>query len=213
MNELKDGPSKPVPTDAPEAAPGAGDLDLVVRAQGGDTGAFNELVTRYRTRAFTMIYNMVRNEQDSWDLAQDGFLKAWRSIGRFKGQSSFYTWLYRIMMNVTIDALRKKHVEGGTEFDDQIGIRNIAPGATTAPKPEMAPAEKLSDREIRSRIDEAIARLSPEHRTVIVMREIDGLEYSEIAEQTDCSIGTVMSRLFYARKKLQALLKDVYEAI
>jgi RNA polymerase sigma-70 factor (ECF subfamily) len=117
------------------------------------------------------------------------------------------------MMNVTIDALRKKHIEAGTEFDDQIGLTRIAPGATTAPKAELQPAEKISDREIRGRIDEAISRLSPEHRTVIVMREIDGLEYSEIAEQTDCSIGTVMSRLFYARKKLQAMLKDVYEAI
>src|SRR5436190_4422038 len=105
-------PSKTVPTDAPDAAiTGPDDLDLVARAQAGDTGAFNELVTRYRTRAFSMIYNMVRNEQDAWDLAQDGFLKAWKSIARFRGQSSFYTWLYRIMMNVTIDSLRRKQIE------------------------------------------------------------------------------------------------------
>ena len=160
-----------------------------------------------------MIFNMVRNEQDAWDLAQDGFLKAWKSIGKFRGQSSFYTWLYRILMNVTIDAMRKKQIAGGTEFDDQIGLNNIAPGAATAPKSELEPAARISDGEIRQRIDEAIARLSPEHRTVIVMREIDGLEYSEIAEQMNCSIGTVMSRLFYARKKLQVLLKDVYETI
>jgi len=160
-----------------------------------------------------MIYNMVRNEQDAWDLAQDGFLKAWKSINRFRGQSSFYTWLYRILMNVTIDSLRRKQIEGGTEFDDQIGLHNIAPGAATAPKGEMAPADRISDKEIRQRIDEAIAKLSPEHRTAIVMREIDGLEYTEIAEQMGCSLGTVMSRLFYARKKLQALLKDVYETI
>lgn len=206
-------PSKNVPTEAPDAAAGPDDLELVARSQAGDTSAFNELVTRYRTRAFSMIYNMVRNEQDAWDLAQDGFLKAWKNIGRFRGQSSFYTWLYRILMNVTIDSLRRKQIESGTEFDDQIGLRNIAPGATTAPKSEMQPAEKISDGEIRTRIDEAIAKLSPEHRAAIVMREIDGLEYSEIAEQMGCSIGTVMSRLFYARKKLQALLKDVYETI
>ena len=203
--------SKTVPTEAEVAGPN--DLELVARSQAGDTTAFNELVTRYRTRAFSMIYNMVRNEQDAWDLAQDGFLKAWKSIGRFRGQSSFYTWLYRILMNVSIDWLRRKQIEGGTEFDDQIGLRHIAPGATTAPREEMQPAERLSDREIRGRIDAAIAKLSPDHRTAIVMREIDGLEYSEIAEQMGCSIGTVMSRLFYARKKLQTLLKDVYESI
>src|SRR4051812_4410101 len=189
------------------------ELQLVAKCQVGDTLAFNELVTRYRQRAFAMIYNMVRNEQDAWDLTQDGFLKAWKSIGRFRGQSSFYTWLYRILMNVTIDAMRRKQIEGGTEFDDQVGLQNIAPGAATAPKSEMEPAERMSDKEIRLRIDEAITKLSPEHRTAIVMREIDGLEYTEIAEQMGCSLGTVMSRLFYARKKLQALLKDVYETI
>src|SRR5438477_12662022 len=131
-------PSKTVLTEAANAIDGPNDLELVARSQAGDTTAFNELVTRYRTRAFAMIYNMVRNEQDAWDLAQDGFLKAWKSIGKFRGQSSFYTWLYRIVMNVTIDALRRKQIEGGTEFDDQIGLQNIAPGAVTAPRAELA---------------------------------------------------------------------------
>ncbi len=213
MNELSRDPSNTVPTETQDVANGPDDLELVARSQAGDTSAFSELVTRYRNRAYAMIYNMVRNEQDAWDLAQDGFLKAWKSISRFRGQSSFYTWLYRILMNVTIDAMRRKQIEGGTEFDDQIGLQNIAPGAATAPKSEMEPADRMSDKEIRQRIDEAIAKLSPEHRTAIVMREIDGLEYTEIAEQMGCSLGTVMSRLFYARKKLQALLKDVYETI
>lgn len=206
-------PSKTVLTDATDAPAGPDDLELVARSQTGDTSAFNELVTRYRNRAYAMIYNMVRNEQDAWDLAQDGFLKAWKNIGKFRGQSSFYTWLYRILMNVTIDSLRRKQIESGTEFDDQIGLRHIAPGAAIAPKAELEPAERISDKEIRTRIDAAIEKLSPEHRAAIVMREIDGLEYSEIAEQMGCSLGTVMSRLFYARKKLQALLKDVYETI
>src|ERR1700761_2734983 len=104
----------------------ADELQLVAKCQVGDTLAFNELVTRYRQRAFAMIYNMVRNEQDAWDLTQDGFLKAWKSISKFRGQSSFYTWLYRILMNVAIDSLRRKQIEGGTEFDDQIGLHNIA---------------------------------------------------------------------------------------
>src|SRR5215207_3864180 len=98
------------------------ELKLIARSQSGDTTAFNDLVTRYRQRAFAMIYNMVRNEQDAWDLTQDGFLKAWKSINRFRGQSSFYTWLYRILMNVTIDWMRRKQIEGGTEFDDAVAL-------------------------------------------------------------------------------------------
>src|SRR5215204_3382071 len=142
--------SKVKPEEAAEpAGMPADELQLVARCQAGDTTAFNELVTRYRQRAFAMIYNMVRNDQDAWDLAQDGFLKAWKSIGRFRGQSSFYTWLYRILMNVTIDWLRRKQVASGTEFDDAIGLREIEPGAVTAPRAEMQPAEKISDQEIR----------------------------------------------------------------
>lgn len=213
MNNEPAPTSKALPTAAEDVLEGPPDLELVARSQAGDTQAFNALVTRYRSRAFAMTYNMVRNEQDAWDLAQDGFLKAWKSIGRFRGQSSFYTWLYRILMNVSIDWLRKKQIEGGTEFDDQIGLKNIEPGSVTTPRGEMQPAARLSDQEIRTRIDAAIEKLSVEHRTVIVMREIDGLEYSEIAEQVGCSIGTVMSRLFYARKKLQSMLRDVYESI
>lgn len=160
-----------------------------------------------------MIYQMVRNEDDAWDLAQDGFVRAWKSLSQFRGQSSFYTWLYRVMTNVALDWLRKKHVQGAQEFDDSIGLRKIEPGAATVPKPVMEPSEKLADGEIRVRINEAIEKLSPEHRSVIVLREIEGLEYTEIAESMDCSIGTVMSRLFYARKKLQTMLQDVYEQL
>lgn len=205
--------SNRLPAEPENTAAGPDDLDLVARCQRGDTQAFNELVTRYRSRAFAMIYHMVRNEQDAWDLAQDGFLKAWKNIGRFRGQSSFYTWLYRILMNVSIDWLRKKHVESGTEFDDSIGLKNVAPGAATLPHVDLQPAARLSDKEIRGRVDEAVSRLTPEHRAVIVMREMDGLDYQEIANAMECSIGTVMSRLFYARKKLQTMLKDVYETL
>ncbi len=187
------------------------DAELVARCQRGDTQAFNELVTKYRNKIYAMIYNMVRNEQDAWDLAQDGFLKAWKSIQRFRGDSAFYTWLYRIVMNVTIDWVRKKRAEGEAEFDETLGLKGVEPGAVTAPKGELLPHKKLEAIEIRARIDEAIAKLTPEHRAVILMREMDGMEYQEIADAIGCSIGTVMSRLFYARKKMQSLLKDVYE--
>ena len=187
------------------------DRVLVKRCQAGDSDAFNELVVRYRNKAFMIVYGMVQNEQDAWDLAQDGFLKAWKSIHRFKGESSFYTWLYRIMTNVTIDSLRRKGIRGETEFDDKIAPANVEPASRTTPSADVLPYEKLERRDIRQRINDAIGKLSPEHRAVIVMKEMEDLQYSEIAEILECSIGTVMSRLFYARKKLQVLLRDVYE--
>jgi RNA polymerase sigma-70 factor (ECF subfamily) len=195
------------PTDTSE-------LDLVKRCQAGDTEAFDQLVSRYRTRVFGMIYNMVHNEQDAWDLSQDSFLKAWKSIARFRGQSSFYTWIYRIVTNVTIDWLRKKQVKGGgAEFNDELQVREVDPAARTVPKAEAEPHERMEQSEIRARIDGAIQQLSPEHRAVILMKEMEDMQYHEIAEALGCSIGTVMSRLFYARKKLQNLLRDVYENV
>src|SRR3954465_7372940 len=201
-------------TEATLAQADVSELDLVKRCQAGDSEAFDELVTRYRTRIFGMIYNMVHSEQDAWDLAQDSFVKAWKSIKRFRGQSSFYTWIYRIVMNVTIDWLRKKQVKaGGAEFNDSIQLKEVDPASKTVPKADRLPSVTMEQKEIRTEIDKAIAQLSPEHRAVILMKEIDGMQYHEIAETLGCSIGTVMSRLFYARKKLQSLLRDVYENI
>jgi RNA polymerase sigma-70 factor (ECF subfamily) len=187
-------------TEATVAQADVSELDLVKRCQAGDTGAFDELVTRYRTRVFGMIYNMVHSEQDAWDLAQDSFVKAWKSIGRFRGQSSFYTWVYRIVMNVTIDWLRKKQVKGGgAEFDDAVQLKEVDPAARTVPTADSSPSAGLERGELRAQIDRAIAQLSPEHRAVILMKEIEDMQYNEIAEALGCSIGTVMSRLFYAR--------------
>jgi RNA polymerase sigma-70 factor (ECF subfamily) len=211
LNELDDGASKIVTGQNPSDAVEPSDAELVKRCQEGDSSAYNELVTRYRNKAFTMVFGMVQNEQDAWDLAQEGFLKAWRSIHRFKGESSFYTWLYRIMTNVTIDSLRRKGIHGETEFDDRIAPATVDPGSRTTPSSVPLPHKKLEQIEIRQRIDDAISKLSPEHRAVIVMKEIEDLQYSEIAEILGCSIGTVMSRLFYARKKMQSLLRDLYE--
>src|SRR4026207_1371519 len=201
-------------TEATLAQSDVSELDLVKRCQAGETEAFDELVTRYRTRVFGMIYNMVHSEQDAWDLAQDSFVKAWKSIGRFRGKSSFYTWLYRIVMNVTIDWLRKKQVKGGgTEFDDNVQLREIDPASKTVPRSAPLPHQRLERVEVRARIDQAIAHLSPAPRAVILMKETEDMQYHEIAEALGCSIGTVMSRLFYARKKLQNLLRDVYETV
>ena len=197
----------PAEADVPE-------LELVKKAQAGDAAAFDELVGRFRNRVYGMIYNMVHNEQDAWDLAQDSFLKAWKSIGRFRGQASFYTWIYRIVMNVTIDWLRKKQVKGaGAEFNDEIQVKEIDPASRTVPHADALPHQRMEQAEIGHRIEAAIEQLSPEHRAVILMKEIEGMQYHEIADSLGCSIGTVMSRLFYARKKLQNLLRDVYENV
>src|SRR3989449_7180340 len=161
-------------TEATPAQADVSELDLVRRCQAGDTEAFDELVTRYRTRVFSMVYNMVHSEQDAWDLAQDSFLKAWKSIKRFRGRSAFYTWIYRIVMNVTIDWLRKKQVKGaGAEFDDSIQLKEVDPASRTLPKADPLPHERMQRSEIREKIDNAIKQLSPEHRAVILMKEIE----------------------------------------
>src|SRR5690242_19419131 len=165
-------------TEATAAQADVLESDLIRQAQNGDTAAFDELVGRFRNRVFGMIYNMVHNEQDAWDLAQDSFLKAWKSIKRFRGRSSFYTWIYRIVMNVTIDWLRKKHVKGaGTEFDDATQLKEVDPASKTVPKAEALPYETMERGEIRARIDQAIAQLSAEQRAVLLMKEIEGMPY------------------------------------
>src|ERR1043166_6450542 len=152
-------------TEATPAQVDVPELELVRQCQAGRSEAFDELVIRYRTRVFAMIYNMVHNEQDAWDLAQESFVKAWKSIKRFRRHSSFYTWIDRIVMNVTIDWLRKKQIKaGGAEFDDAVQMKDIDPASRTVPKADPLPHQRLEHAEIRARIDKAIKQLSPEHR-------------------------------------------------
>ena len=177
------------------------DLELTRRSQAGDADAFGELVTKYRAKIFTMVYGMVRNEHDAWDLAQETFLKAWQSIHRFEGRSSFYTWLYSIMVNLTIYSLRRKSRREEVELND--AIPSLLPG----------PGVSYQHTEIREQINAALAKLSPEHRAVIMLKELEDLQYHEIAEVLNLSKGTVMSRLFYARKKLRSMLRPIYKQI
>ena len=177
------------------------DMELARRSQAGDTEAFDELVTKYRTKIFIMVCGRVRNEHDAWDLAQEGFLKAWRSIHQFEGRSSFYTWLYRITVNLTIYSLRRNGPGEEVELNDAI--------PSSLPGPDV----KYQHTEIREQINAALAKLSPEHRAVVVLKEVENLQYHEIAQVLNLSLGTVMSRLFYARKKLQSVLRPVYNQI
>ena len=177
------------------------DMELARRSQAGDTEAFGELVTKYRTKIFTMVYGMVRNEHDAWDLTQQGFVRAWQSIHRFEGRSSFYTWLYSLTVNLTIYSLRRKGRREELELNDAI--------SSSLP----SPAVNYQRTEIREQVNAALAKLSPEHRAVVVLKELEDLQYHEIAEVLNLSMGTVMSRLFYARKKLQSMLRPIYNQI
>jgi RNA polymerase sigma-70 factor (ECF subfamily) len=186
------------------------DAELVLRCQAGRHDAYESLVVRYRGRIYAMIVNMTGNDADAWDLSQDVFLKAWKALPRFEARSQFYTWLYRIAHNVTYDWLRKRKIGPGTEFDDALG-QTPAAGAVTVPQGADPPDARLGNKEVGARIAAALEELSPEHRAVVLLKEVDGLSYQEIADSVGCTLGTVMSRLFYARKRLQTLLRDVYE--
>ncbi|PQJ29783.1 RNA polymerase subunit sigma [Rubritalea profundi] len=187
---------------------GPTDQVLVQRAQSGDYRAFDQLVTRHRGKVYAMIVNMIHNDADAWDLAQDAFVKAWKALPKFEHRAQFSTWLFRISHNVVYDWMRKKKVMSEGELDDQmLDSSRIDSAAPTAPKIPARPDEQLVQNERRAEIEKALSQLSDEHRETILLREVQGMEYTEIADIMECSKGTVMSRLFYARKKLQTLLK------
>jgi RNA polymerase sigma-70 factor (ECF subfamily) len=192
---------------------GGGDLQLVERAQRGESRAYDELVTRHRGRIYAMIRNMIHQETEAWDLSQEVFIKAWRALPRFEAKAKFSTWLYRIAHNVVYDFTRKRKIESVGELNDEIFDRErIDPASATTPASGDAPDTSLSLGELRIKIEAALARLSPEHREVVILKDVQGLAYKEIADVMSCSIGTVMSRLYYARQKLQTMLKNEYES-
>lgn len=184
------------------------DSELVTRCQRGDTASFETLVKRYRGRVYSLVYQMVRHDAESWDLSQEVFIKVWRALPKFEGQSSFFTWLYRIAHNTAYDFLRSRKNRESLEFDDATAS-HIAAGSKTTPQSGESPDERLVHSELGQRIYAAMDQLSPEHRAVVMLKEVEGLSYEEMATCLGCTVGTVMSRLFYARKKLQTLLADV----
>ena len=189
------------------------DFRLVALAQQGDMRAYDALVTRHRGRIFAMIRNMTHNEADAWDISQDVFVKAWQALPKFEAKARFSTWLYRIAHNAVYDWARKRKIESVGELNDEIFERDrIDPAATTTPFAAEAPDDALGHGELRVKIQEALAKLSPDHREVVILKDVQGLAYKEIADVMGCTLGTVMSRLFYARQKLQTLLKDEYDA-
>ncbi len=189
----------------------AGETALLARARQGNTRAFDELITLHREKIHMHIWQIVRNEEDALDLAQETFLRAWRSLARFDGKGSLSSWLHRIASNAAIDLCRRRQVRPQSELDD--GPMKIDAASRTTPSAPEAPGTGLDRAEIRRRVELAFTQLSPEHRAVIVLKEIDDLSYEEISRRVGCSMGTVMSRLFHARKKLQALLRDLHDEL
>ena len=176
-------------------------------AQRGDMEAYEQLVAKHRDKIYARAYSMMRNEEDAIDLSQEAWVKGWQRLVQFQGESSFATWMTRIVINLCLDQLRKhkRHRTESIELMDEEsgGVERQMPVVT------VNPTERLERAELRQRIDKALGQLSDTHRTALVLCEFEGLEYKEIAQAMNCSIGTVMSRLFYARRKLAALLADL----
>ena len=179
---------------------------LVDGAKSGDMQSFEELVFRYRDKVYTRAFSIMRNEDLAVDLSQNAWVKAWQRLAQFHGDASFATWLNRIVTNLCLDELRRQkrlRTDSIEEIEEATG-----PVENRMEIQEVDPIEKLNQKELRESIDDAMDKLSDNHRAVLVLYEYEHLEYKEIADQMDTSIGTVMSRLFYARKKLAALLGE-----
>lgn len=188
------------------------DRVLVDRAREGDQDAFRQLYQRYHRRAYSLAFGVVHNQADALDVVQEGFIKAHRYLDKFEGTSSFYTWLYRIVMNLAIDHIRKHKRQRSVDFNDAIAhLEGDAPVGEEALLPKILgqnPSKSLGRKEVREQIGAALETLSENHRAVLIMRELDGMSYEEMAEAMQCSKGTIMSRLFHARKNMQKRLLE-----
>ena len=181
------------------------DRNLVDRAKQGDREAFATLVRRHQDRAFNLAYQMVRNREEALDISQEAFARAYTSLPTFKGEASFSTWLHRIVVNLAIDSLRRRRVTGTASYDD---TRAVPEDQEAEPATPDDPATALESKQIRALLARGIAELPPAQRAVLVLREIEGMTYEEISRAVGCTLGTVMSRLFYARRRLQQVLKN-----
>ncbi len=189
------------------------DQELVARCQAGKNEAFKALVERYQQRAYRIAYGILHQSDDAMDAAQEAFIKVYQNIDNFRGESSFYTWLGRIVTNICIDTIRKRKRSQAVAFDEKIsppsdvGDQNLIGNMR-----ETQPGASIERKDLNKALNEALSLLSEAHRTTILLRDVDGLSYEEIAEVMQCHVGTVMSRLHYARKNLQISLRPYLKA-
>lgn len=194
-------------TEAPCIIAEPDDRQLVKRAQQGDLAAYDDLVRRYQERIYATVYHMTANHEDANDLAQEAFIKAYRALPSFKGDSSFFTWVYRIAVNKTINFLKQR------KRRTQMSLNDLDFNAEHDPDlialiSEKTPRRDLNLSELQEKLNEAMLKLSHIHRLVVTLHDIQGLSHEEISKILDCNTGTVRSRLFYARQQLQGYLSD-----
>jgi RNA polymerase sigma-70 factor (ECF subfamily) len=197
----------------PATSPDAGtpaeilETDLVKQAREGDLSAYDELIKRYQERIYATIYHMTSNHEDANDLAQESFIKAYSALKSFKGGSSFYTWLYRIAVNKTINFLKQRKNKYHLSLND-IDFNAEHDPDLMALISDRTPQRDIGLSELQKKLNEALLKLSEPHRMVVVLHDVQGQSHEEIAEIMDCNIGTVRSRLFYARQQLQGYLAE-----
>jgi RNA polymerase sigma-70 factor (ECF subfamily) len=186
----------------------ADDLTLVSKAKAGAADAFRVLVVRYQRKVYALALGIVKDPDLAWDVAQEAFVRVHGHLGEFEGKSSFSTWLFRIATHVAIDAVRRERAARKDDVDD-VNEAHLAEGADGILSTTLGndPGENLLRRELAGKIQAALETLPEKHRTILVLREVEGLSYEELAERLGIHKGTVMSRLFHARKKMQAALR------
>ncbi len=183
------------------------DLTLVERAQQDDFSAYDELVRRYQERVYSTIYHMTSNHEDAGDLAQETFIKGFQALKTFKGDSSFYTWVYRIAVNKTINFIKARKNKTHLSLNDLDLNAENNPDLVSLVS-EKTPRRDAGLSELQEKLNEAMQKLSPPHRLVVTLHDVQGLAHEEIASIMDCNVGTVRSRLYYARQQLQANLSE-----
>jgi RNA polymerase sigma-70 factor (ECF subfamily) len=188
----------------------ASDLSLVQRVQHGDRGAFDVLVLKYQHKVVKLVMRYVRNPAEAEDIAQDAFIKAYRALPQFRGDSAFYTWLYRIAINTAKNAVVARD-RNPVDFDLDMTNNEESYEMQGRLKDSETPEALVLTDEIRTTVNAAIANLPDDLRTAIVLRELEGLSYEEIAATMDCPVGTVRSRIFRAREAIDARLREVFE--
>jgi RNA polymerase sigma-70 factor (ECF subfamily) len=200
----------PAPPAAPPTAPApeaGGDAAWVARAQAGDLDAFDALVRKYQERVYATVYNMTSSHEDADDLTQESFIKAYQALKSFKGDSSFFTWLYRIAVNKTINFLKQRRNRGQMSLNDLDFNAEHDPDLVSLIS-ERTPRREINLAELQEKLNEAMQKLSEPHRLVVTLHDIQGLPHDEIGRIMGCNVGTVRSRLFYARQQMQAHLSD-----